>query len=191
MRRAWRGDPGAELDPRRGVWVFDRTRRAEMAANVHRHGCGSVLDDGERRKVDLGWDHDTIQTVFAQHADCLDEVTEPRFVEWDLWDSNVMIRDGKIVCVIDHERAYYGDPLIEAGFVASELPAFGDSTAFMRGYGKVEFTANERQRRHLYCLHLVLIMIIETVYRGHADTKQYDWARERLKETMGLLGLSR
>ncbi|MET0496016.1 MAG: aminoglycoside phosphotransferase family protein [Actinoplanes sp.] len=150
-----------------------------------------VLTDGERRDVDLGWDYDAVRAVVAEHADCLDAVTEPRFVEWDLWDSNVMIRDGKIVCIIDHERAYYGDPLIEAGFTATQLPAFGDSTAFLRGYGKTALTANEQQRRRLYTLHLVLIMIIETVYRGHTDTQQYDWARERLTEMMGLFGRSR
>ena len=150
-----------------------------------------VLDDGERRDVDLGWDYGTIHAVIAEQAGCLDAVTEPRFVEWDLWDSNVMVRDGRIVCIIDHERAYYGDPLIEAGFVATQLPSFGDSTAFLRGYGKIELTANEQQRRRLYCLHLVLIMIIETVYRGHTDTQQYDWARERLTEAMGLFGRSR
>jgi hypothetical protein len=150
-----------------------------------------VLRDGERRNIDLGWDYNAIRAVFAEHADCLDEVTEPYYVEWDLWDSNVMIRHGKIVCIIDHERAYYRDPLIESGFVASQLPAFGDSAAFLRGYGKTEFTASEQQRRRLYSLHLVLIMIIETVYRGHTDTKQYDWARERLTETMNLVGRSR
>jgi aminoglycoside phosphotransferase (APT) family kinase protein len=150
-----------------------------------------VLRDGERRAVDLGWSYDTVRAVFEENADCLDEVTEPRFVEWDLWDSNVMIRDGKIVGIIDHERAFYGDPLIEAGFCGAELPAFGDATAFMRGYGKTTLTAYERKRRRLYGLHLVLIMIIETVYRGHTDTQQYEWAREQLTATMARLGRSR
>jgi aminoglycoside phosphotransferase (APT) family kinase protein len=99
-----------------------------------------------------------------------------------------MVRAGKIVSIIDHERAYYGDPLIEAGFVATQLPAFGDPTAFLRGYGKTELTAGEQQRRRLYCLHLVLIMVIETVYRGHTDSRQYDWARGQLTETMALFG---
>src|SRR4030095_4409199 len=99
---------------------------------------GDVLSAGDRRDVDLGWDYDVIRAVIAEHADCLDAVTEPRFVEWDLWDSNVLIRDGKIAGIIDHERAYYGDPLIEAGFVATQLPAFGDPAAFLRGYGKSE-----------------------------------------------------
>ena len=147
-----------------------------------------VLRDGERRRVDLGWEYDVVRGVLAENEGCLDEVTEPRFVEWDLWDNNVMIRDGTIVSIIDHERAFYGDPLIEGGFTATELPAFGDPAAFMRGYGRGELTGTERVRRRLYCLHLALIMVVETVYRGHADTRQYDWAREQLTAIMTLLG---
>ena len=149
---------------------------------------GDVLTDGERRAVDLGYDYRLLREVIADHADCLDQVTEPRLIEWDLWDSNVMIRDGEIVCIIDHERAFYGDALMEAGFTATDLPAFGDSAAFMRGYGHPGLTDDERRRRRLYTLYLVLIMIIETDYRGHTDTAQYDWARERLHEVMGLFG---
>jgi aminoglycoside phosphotransferase (APT) family kinase protein len=150
-----------------------------------------VLSDGERRDVELGWDYDTVRAVLTEHADCLDEVRVPRFVEWDLWDGNVMVSEGAIVGILDHERAFYGDPLIEHGFNAVELPAFGDPTAFLRGYGKTEFTRSERRRRQLYCVHLALIMIIETVYRELADPQPYDWARERLDETMSLFGLSR
>ena len=81
-----------------------------------------------------------------------------------------------------------GDPLIEAGFAPTQSSAFGDAAAFMRGYGKGELTETEQVRRRLYSLHLVLVMVIETVYRGHADTKQYDWARHQLNGVMDLLG---
>ena len=40
----------------------------------------------------------------------------------------------------------------------------------MRGYGQEQLTPREQTRRRLYCLHLVVIMAIETVYRGHTDT---------------------
>ncbi|WP_405927213.1 phosphotransferase family protein [Streptomyces sp. NBC_00035] len=150
-----------------------------------------VLADGERRRVELGWEYDTVREVLAEHAASLDEVTEPRLVEWDLWDGNVLVRDGKIACVIDHERAFFGDPLIEHGFAGTQMAAFGDSTHFMRGYGHPPLTGAENVRRRLYCLHLMLIMVIETVYRGHTDTAQYDWAREQLTEIMGLLGRTR
>ncbi|WP_371630218.1 aminoglycoside phosphotransferase family protein [Streptomyces sp. NBC_00341] len=152
----------------------------------------NVLLDGERRGVDIGWEYDTVRAAVAAHADSLDEVTEACLVEWDLWASNVMVRDGRIVCVIDHERAFYGDPLMEAGFTGTQMSAaFGDPAPFMRGYGHGELTGTERTRRRLYCLYLVLIMVIETVYRGHTDSNQYDWARPRLDEAMALLGHSR
>jgi aminoglycoside phosphotransferase (APT) family kinase protein len=149
-----------------------------------------ILDDGRRRAVDLGWDYAAVEQVLADHADVLDEVTEPRFVEWDLWDNNAMIRDGRIVCVIDHERAFYGDPLIEAGFTPFEMPVFGDSAAaFMRGYGKTSFTPGELVRRRLYTLYLTLIMVVETRYRDHPDALGF--ARERLDEVMALFGRTR
>jgi aminoglycoside phosphotransferase (APT) family kinase protein len=147
-----------------------------------------VLRDGERRLVDLGWDYDLIRTVLADHAGSLDEVTEPAYVEWDLGDGNVMIRGGAIVSIIDHERAFYGDPLIEVGFAGTELSVFGNPAPFMRGYGRGPLTETEQVRRRLYCLHLMLIMVTETVYRGHADPWEYDWARGQLTETMALLG---
>ena len=148
----------------------------------------NVLCDGERREVDLGWDYDVVRGAVDEHAGSLHDVVEPRFVEWDLWGSNVMIRDGRIVSIIDHERAFYGDPLIEGGFAGTQLPAFGNPEPFMRGYGKRGLTEPEQVRRRLYSLYLVLIMVIETVYRGHTDSEQYDWARGQLTEVMALLG---
>jgi hypothetical protein len=146
-----------------------------------------VLHDGERRSVDLGWDYDAVRAVFAEHADCLDEVREPRFVEWDLWDSNVMVKDGAIACIIDHERAFYGDPLIEACFTGSVLPALGDPTPYLRGYGRGPLTGTELTRRRLYTLYLVLIMVIESVYR-QSDRAHSDWTRQQLVAGMALFG---
>jgi aminoglycoside phosphotransferase (APT) family kinase protein len=108
-----------------------------------------------------------------------------------LWDGNVMVRDGAIVSILDHERAFYGDPLIEAGFIATQLPGFGNPAPFLRGYGRGVLTEIEQARRRLYCLHLMLIMVIESVYREYADPWEYNWARGQLAEVMALLGVRR
>ena len=151
-----------------------------------------VLRDGERRDVDLGWSYDAVRRLVAEHADCLDEVTEPVFVERDLWTSNVIVRDGALAGIIDHERALYGDPLMEAGFAAVEPDALpGDPAEFLRGYGKESFTETEHMRRRLYNLHFLLIMIVETAYRGYADSTQYDYARDRLAQALENFGLRR
>ncbi|MDT0322260.1 phosphotransferase family protein [Streptomyces millisiae] len=150
-----------------------------------------TLRDGARANVDIGWSYDEIRAVLAENAHVLDEVTKPRFVELDLWTKNSMIRDGRIVAILDHERALYGDPLMEAGFTGIDLPAFGDPTDFMRGYGIGELSPSQRVRRRLYSLHLAVIMIIETTYRGHQDTATYDFGRAQLDLLMPQFGHGR
>lgn len=143
---------------------------------------GDVLDDGERAGVALGHDYGALRAIVAAGADALDPVVTPRFVEWDLWPGNVLVRDRAIVAVIDHERALWGDPLMESALAGIDLPAFGDPEPFLRGYGRGPLTADERRRRRLYTLYLVLVMTIETHYRGHTDPGPYEWARARLDE---------
>ncbi|MBU2666111.1 aminoglycoside phosphotransferase family protein [Actinoplanes bogorensis] len=143
-----------------------------------------ALHDGERRSVDL--DYAALRSIFADQSGCLDPVTSPRFVEWDLWASNVLVRDGRIVAIIDHERAFFGDPLIEAGFVATQLPSFGNPTAFVRGYGRTGLTPGEQQRRRLYTLYLTLVMAVEVAYRGRTGPAHHDWTRARLAEAKAL-----
>ncbi|WP_331772328.1 aminoglycoside phosphotransferase family protein (plasmid) [Embleya sp. NBC_00888] len=181
ITRELNGIPGTAFGPPTGP--SEGTWRAAFLRMVE-----ELLGDGERRGVDLPHGYDAIREVVAAHADSLDEVTEPRFVEWDLWPGNCMVRDGRIVAIVDHERAFYGDPLMEFGFAGSESSAYGDSTAFIRGYGHRPFTTAERTRRRLYNLHLALVQIIETNFRAHTGTEQYDWACERLRETVALLG---
>jgi aminoglycoside phosphotransferase (APT) family kinase protein len=182
------GAATAELNAIRGTMFGPLTGPGSPSwRTVFTGMIGSVLDDGERRGVDVGHDYAALRALIDSHAGSLDEVTEPRFVEWDLWDSNAMVRDGRIVAIIDHERAFWGDPLIEAGFTASELPAFGDSTAFMRGYGHPPLTPVQQVRRRLYGLYLTLIMVIETEYRVMTDPVHLDWVRGRLDEAVARL----
>ncbi|UED88731.1 aminoglycoside phosphotransferase family protein [Streptomyces profundus] len=147
-----------------------------------------TLLDGARVNVDIGWSYDEIRAVLAENASALDEVTEPRFVELDLWTKNSMIKDGQIVAILDHERAVYGDPLMEAGFTGIDLPVFGDPTDFMAGYGIGELSTPQRVRRRLYSLYLAVIMVVETRYRGHQDTATYDFGREQLDLLMAQFG---
>ncbi|WP_353816565.1 phosphotransferase family protein [Agromyces sp. SYSU T00266] len=147
-----------------------------------------TLLDGERVGIDLGRHPDEIRAVVAAHAHTLDEVTEPCLVEVDLWAKNSMIRDGRIVAVLDHERAVYGDPLMEAGLTGLDMAAFGDPTDFMAGFGITTLTEDERARRRLYSLYLAVIMIVETEYRGHTDTAVYDFGRRELDGLMAALG---
>lgn len=102
----------------------------------------------------------------------LDHVQEPCLCHWDLWDGNVFVDEGKIVGLIDFERAYFGDPALEVNFM-------GPSDAFLEGYGSDPRTSpGGLDRRKFYDLYLYLVMIIESRFRGYtAEHEAWPWAR--------------
>ncbi|MGW2815569.1 phosphotransferase family protein [Streptomyces sp. NPDC001415] len=75
----------------------------------------------------------------------LDEVTEPRLVHFDLWPGNIFAHPGddtrpvRITGLIDHERAFWGDPAAELVSPAFDGDAGPDSDLATgcapRGYG--------------------------------------------------------
>lgn len=156
---------------------------------AYREFFEASLQDGIRRDVDLcGFSYETMREIFEAHVPFLNEVTEPRYVEQDMWPKAVIFKDGKPLAHIDHERAIFGDPIIEGGFVFLDIPAFGDGPAFLRGYGKEGLTENEAKRRLLYTLHLAIIMVVESEYRGFDEPGHLDFVNNNLRETMQKFG---
>ncbi|MBU4465927.1 MAG: aminoglycoside phosphotransferase family protein [Actinobacteria bacterium] len=143
-----------------------------------------VLRDGEAIVVDIGCSYRRVRKVLAAHSPVLEDVTEPRFVAWDLWPSNTMTSGGRITALIDPERAMWGDPLMEAGLLGPDLPIFGDRTAFGRGYRLGSLSPSEELRRRLYTMYLILVMIVEPGYRGTQDPHQVVWCRDRLADLL-------
>lgn len=141
----------------------------------------AALSDGERKNTDLPYA--AMRNVMTEYAAALNEVTEPFFVHWDLWDGNVMVENKKISGIIDFERALWGDPLLEVSFQPIVFEP-GKITPFMQGYGQTHFTRNERLRRLLYDLYLCAIMVVECGYRQYTDDTQYKQTQERLRWLM-------
>ncbi|MFJ9563101.1 phosphotransferase family protein [Streptomyces fuscichromogenes] len=77
----------------------------------------AVLEDAVRWGCDLGVPAAGIRTLVAEGGQALDGVTEPRLVHFDLWPGNIFVDDRadapRITGVIDHERAFWGDPAAE------------------------------------------------------------------------------
>lgn len=140
----------------------------------------SVLEDAARKHVVFDFGYDEIRAAIQKHAPALEEITAPCLVHWDAWNPNFFVRDGRITGIIDFERAFWAEPLMEAQF-----RQFSDSvTASMRGYGKTSFTAAEEQRNHLYALHLALVMHTECFYRNYDTDGVFNFSRQYLGATM-------
>ncbi|MFG2738893.1 phosphotransferase family protein [Streptomyces chartreusis] len=138
----------------------------------------ALLDDAERWRSPLGVPPADIRTLVAEGADALDEVTEPRLVHSDLWPGNIFIDAGdgdrrpRLTGLIDHERAFWGDPAAELVSLAYGGPTGPDSD-LVAGYteagGTLDFTPALRHRLALYHLYLGLLLVVECGPRGYGS----------------------
>jgi aminoglycoside phosphotransferase (APT) family kinase protein len=152
---------------------------------------GAILDDAVRYSTPLPLSLVEIAKLIHTNAAALDEVTTPALVHFDVWPGNVFLSltDGKprIQALIDHERAFWGDPI--ADFTT---PTIFDSLRaddpLLAGYrtagGKVELTREALVRDALYRAYLYLILLVEN---GPRQYPEEDYARVRDLATTHLI----
>ena len=143
----------------------------------------SVLVDAARKDVVFDFGYDDIRAVVQKHIAALDEITAPCLVHWDAWNPNFFVQDGQVTGILDFERALWAEPLMEAQF----RQLFGAGDQSLHGYGKTEFTAAEEQRKHLYALHLALVMHVECYYRHYDTDDIFNYSRQYIADTMAWL----
>ena len=135
----------------------------------------SVLADASDAGIPLPADQARISVEIQTRLDALAEVKIPCLVHWDLWDGNAFVLNGCVNGIIDFERAFWGDPLMEFYF-----GRMGRSQGFLDGYAKPVLSEGERIRRALYDLYLDLILHIECYYRVYTDHNHIKWTEENL-----------
>ncbi|MFC6080077.1 phosphotransferase family protein [Sphaerisporangium aureirubrum] len=157
----------------------------------------AILADGTRHRADLPMPVPEIAAVVRAHAGALDEAGTPVLVHFDLWPGNVLLDlDGdrpRIAGLVDHERAFWGDPL--ADFVS--LDVFGTSETdedLVGGYreagGPAAFTRGARARLALYRIYLYLIMLVEVGprgFEGEAVREQHEYTGRMLLKQFDVL----
>lgn len=132
-----------------------------------------LLCDAEEKRIAIpGITQDELKKLIRKYEMELDEVTLPVYVHTDTWDGNLMIKSGKLTGLIDYAAVLWGDPLLSHDF-----HDFGDAPNpyFLHGYGKTEFTENEKIRLQIYRIWQRLGMVVERGYREYEDPHMYDW----------------
>ncbi|GEM_PF-384449 len=139
----------------------------------------SIIQDGREQGLDLPYD--AIMSAFEPLWEILNEVTVPSLVNFDMWSKNIMLaeKEGEyyIDAMIDHERAFFGDPYAEFIYSATICGDILNSQTFMENYSLISgkpftFTRNDRIRLYMYNLYLTLLMGVEVYRYSEEDKKQ-------------------
>ncbi len=142
----------------------------------------NVLEDAERRSVEIGVSTEKILEALKNDKVYFAEVKTPTLVHWDMWEGNVFIKDGKITGIIDWERAMWGEPYMDEPFRHHKR-----SKELLEGFGISELSAAEIRRIYWYDVLLYLTMMTEVTYREYNDEGQYNWAKSLFDEVWTLI----
>ncbi|MFI6531895.1 phosphotransferase family protein [Nonomuraea sp. NPDC050547] len=133
---------------------------------------GALLDDTRRYPTPLPLPAEEIRRVAESAAHVLQEVRTPSLVHFDVWPGNVFLTlDGRIQAIIDHERAFWGDPLAEL-ITPTIFGEVAENDPLLAGYREVrplELTPAALARLDLYRTYLYLILLVENGPRQYPE----------------------
>ncbi|UWP78665.1 phosphotransferase family protein [Dactylosporangium fulvum] len=130
-----------------------------------------------------------------RHGDALDEVRTPSLIHFDLWDGNVLCRDGAFTGLVDGERYFWGDPLYD--FVCTAIGQRMEETPghpVLRGYygaNPPAFTGAQQRRLMLYRIQFYLLLLAEMPSRamtGEVERERREWVTPLLLADLRELG---
>lgn len=128
----------------------------------------SILDDIRIKRIPLPVLPKEILNVFYKKANVLDEVTTPTLVSYDLWEGNILLQKKQEVYhisgVLDFEKAFWGDPLIDFLPSVAFLSDIRKQKAFLEGYGWASKVISDHIicRLNMYRVYLCLRIILES-----------------------------
>ncbi|MFJ5779806.1 phosphotransferase family protein [Streptomyces sp. NPDC093094] len=140
----------------------------------------ALLDDADRWQSPLGVPPGDIRTLVAEGGQALAEVTEPRLVHFDLWPGNIFVDPAgpRITGLIDHERAFWGDPaaeLVSLAFGGGTSPDSDLVAGYTEAGGRLDFGPSLEHRLALYHLYLGLLLVVECGPRGYGPDHLAMW----------------
>lgn len=157
-------------------YPFRNGLQAPTARDAYLVLLDAVLADAARFAVELPIPVVALRERLAAASVAFESVTTATLVHFDLWNGNLLIDDGRITGIIDHERAMWADPTADFASRALLRPVpetieadAGFRTAYRRVTGTEPLPdAGARARARLWAAYLALIMIVEAVPRGYS-----------------------
>lgn len=149
-----------------------------------------VLADAKKKHVVFPATYEDILWLLKKNLNYMDDVTETSVLHFDLWDGNLIVKDGMLKGIIDLERSFAGEPI--ADFVPLHFDIFDKDYCYLidqynqYAMHKIELDELTRRKYLIYKIYLRLIMVAECRFRqveGSFD-EQFKWAMGELVESL-------
>lgn len=129
-------------------------------------------------KIDIQRVHlEDIQCLIYRYKNEINSVDEVGYCNFDLWDGNVIVKDGRVTGFVDFEHVIIGDKLIT--YYLCDFHS-RKSIAFLKGMNIKSLSHSEKIRLTTYRCIILIKMIIEQNLRGNTDMSSYIWIYNKL-----------
>lgn len=141
-----------------------------------------LLTDAKNHDVDLGENgYKRIFGILEEKKDSINNIDNLCFVNTDMWDGNILIKDGHISGIVDFTDVYCCDEIMTFYFHTIDGKL---SESFLKGYNKSNLSYDEMIRIEIYRMYVILKMIIECKIKEYG---RFDWMYDNLSERMKIL----
>ena len=141
-----------------------------------------ILDAKIKNIIIPNYNYEDFISILDNNKVQLNNVKRICLVHSDIWDGNIIIKDGKISGVVDFADLYFCDELFNFYFHTLQSET---SKSFVNGFGKEKLSSDEEIRIIIYRIFTILKMIIEKDYKKF-DNKNTDfsWLYNKLEKEM-------
>lgn len=178
-----------------GYFTKDERRQYSTWKEAFFHMFRQILADGREHRVKLPYAR--IMAALQRHDGSLEGVREPSLVEYDCHEGNIFVKKTgnsyTIECILDFERAFWGDPIADFPTAFVFTDDIRKETAFLNAYlrvsGRNAYTETDAVKYQLYRMYILTIMAAETFRYGFLYGKlQGMWAKWQLRKCLRILG---
>lgn len=134
-----------------------------------------LLCNAMEEELDLGENtYEIINNLINLYQAELSNITNLCLAHTDIWDGNILIKDGDISGIVDFSDLYYCDELMTFYFHTIDGIT---SQKFISGFGKKELSNDEKIRIEIYRMYVILKMIVDCKLKKYG---KFDWMYENL-----------
>ena len=125
----------------------------------------SLLKIYNKHNINIdGITKDNILDLLNNKKKELNSVKEISMCNIDLWDGNILVKEGHINGIVDFNDTFYCDELMSFYFHPTDKKY---DEYFLLGYGKKNLKSDEKVRIEIYRLYVFLKMIVDSEIRNY------------------------
>lgn len=124
-----------------------------------------------------------IKMILISRKDSLNNIESISLTHTDIWDGNIIVKDGNVAGIVDFSDLYFCDELMTFYFHTIDGKM---SSSFLEGYGYNNKILNydEKIRIEIYRMYVILKMIVDCKLKQYG---KFQWMYDNLNDRINIL----